>query len=79
MSNPIVFARMPKEQVELIKGVSKARGEDLSDFVRRAVKRELARLSYLSKDEEKALGITSRPASPQEPQPVREPRGGLNV
>jgi len=35
--------------------VAKARQEDISDFVRRAIARELAELSYLS-EEEKALG-----------------------
>ena len=33
------------------------RGEDLSDLVRRAVKMELARLSFLSEREKKALGL----------------------
>ena len=60
MSNPIVFARMPREQVELVKKVATARGEDLSDFVRRAVKTELARLSFLSEMEKKALGFGSQ-------------------
>jgi len=55
MSNKMIFARMPEEEIELIKKVAKARGEDLSDFVRRAVKRELARLSYLTDEEKKAL------------------------
>lgn len=68
MSNPIVFARMPKSDVRLLKKVCKARGEDLSDFVRRAVRTELARLSYLSEDEKKALGLapTSWRERPQE-------------
>jgi hypothetical protein len=57
MRKPIVFARMRKEEVELIKRVCEARGEDLSDFVRRSVKKELARLSYLSPEEKKALGM----------------------
>jgi uncharacterized protein (DUF1778 family) len=48
---------MPKEDVELLKKVSKARGEDLSDFVRRAVYKELADLSFLPEDQKKALGI----------------------
>jgi len=48
---------MPNEDVELIKKVSKARGEDLSSFVRRAVYRELATLSFLSEEQKKALGI----------------------
>jgi len=59
MSNSIVFARMPEEQVALLKKVSKARGEDLSDFVRRAVYKELASLSFLPEDQKKALGLTT--------------------
>lgn len=42
---------------ELARKVAEARGEDLSDFVRRAVKMELARLSFLSEEEKKALGF----------------------
>jgi uncharacterized protein (DUF1778 family) len=57
MTKPVVFARMTQEEVELLKRVASARGEDLSDFVRRAVKMELARLSFLSCDEKKALGM----------------------
>lgn len=49
--------RMSAKEITLLKKVSHARGEDLSDFVRRAVRSELARLSYLSSDEKKALGI----------------------
>jgi len=48
---------MKKQDIELLKKVCGARGEDLSDFVRRAVKTELAKLSYLSEDEKKALGF----------------------
>lgn len=48
---------MTQEEVTLLKQVAKARGEDLSDFVRRAVKMELARLSFLSPEERKALGL----------------------
>lgn len=55
MSNSAIFARMPKEEIELIKKIAKARGEDLSDFVRRAVYRELARLNFLSQEQKKAL------------------------
>ncbi len=57
MKNKVVFARMPSEEIELVRKVAKARGEDLSDFVRRAVKMELARLSFLSQEEKKALGM----------------------
>jgi len=57
MSRPIVFARMSAEDIELLKKVCKARGEDLSDFVRRSVRKELARLNYLSEEEKKALEV----------------------
>ena len=42
---------------EMLRKVSEARGEDMSDFVRRAIKRELARLGFLPEEEKKALGI----------------------
>lgn len=57
MVNSIVFARMQKQDVDLLKKITKARGEDLSDFVRRAVYKELAGLNYLSEEQKKALGI----------------------
>lgn len=57
MPNPVVFARMPKRDVELLKRVARARGEDLSDFVRRAVYKELADLSFLPEEQKKALGV----------------------
>ena len=50
--------RFPLEDLSLLQSVCKARGEDVSDFVRRATRKELARLSYLSAEEKKALGIT---------------------
>jgi len=54
VTNQIVVRLNPDDK-ELVVKVAKARGEDLSDFVRRAIKRELARLSFLSEDEKKAL------------------------
>lgn len=57
MSNPVIFARMSAEDVQLIKKICEARGEQLSDFVRRSVRKELARLCYLSDEEKKALGM----------------------
>jgi hypothetical protein len=48
---------MPQEDVKLVKKVSHDRGEDVSDFVRRAVYKELASLNYLSKKQKKALGV----------------------
>lgn len=56
MSNCIVVRFEPSIK-KLVGKVAKARGEDVSDFVRRAVKIELARLSFLSEEEKKALGI----------------------
>ncbi|MFQ6115557.1 MAG: ribbon-helix-helix protein, CopG family [bacterium] len=50
--------RLPKEEKELIEKICDSRGEDLSSFVRRAIKRELARMSYLSEEAKKALEIS---------------------
>jgi hypothetical protein len=47
-----------KELKKLAIKVARARGESLSSLVRRAVKRELALLNYLSNEEKKALGIS---------------------
>lgn len=52
-----IGTRVEVELKELIEKVCKARGEDLSSFLRRAVKKELAALSFLSEDEKKALGV----------------------
>lgn len=48
---------IPVELHALIKRVSKARGEVMSSFARRAILKELALLSFLSDDEKKALGV----------------------
>lgn len=55
-----IVVRLEPDIKELARRVAEARGEDLSDLVRRAVKRELALLSYLSEDEKKALGLLER-------------------
>lgn len=60
MSNLIVCARVSKGDRKLLDKICQARGEDLSDFVRRAIRREFAALSFLSEDEKKALGISPR-------------------
>jgi hypothetical protein len=57
MYNPIIGVRFTVEDKELLERVSKARGEDVSDFVRRSVRKELARMSYLPAEDKKALGI----------------------
>jgi len=53
----IIGARFPRKDAELLENICQARGEDISSFVRRAVKKELARMSYLSDYEKKALEI----------------------
>ena len=52
-----IGVRMQPQDIRLLKEVCKARGEDVSDFVRRAIKMELARLSFLTPEEKKALGF----------------------
>jgi len=52
--------RISKGDRELLDLVCKARGEDLSDFVRRSILKELASLGFLSEDQKKALGIKNR-------------------
>jgi|YelNatPaOPRAMG01_1025707.scaffolds.fasta_scaffold32699_5 uncharacterized protein (DUF1778 family) len=42
---------------QLLEKVCRARGESLSSFVRRALRREFARLGFLSQDELKALEL----------------------
>ena len=51
-------ARVPEALHRQVKEVSKDRGEDVSDFIRRAVLRELGRLSFLSEEQKKALEIS---------------------
>jgi len=41
----------------LLKKVCRMRGENVSDFVRRAIKIELVKLSFFTKEEKKALGL----------------------
>lgn len=53
----LISARVPKTLHSQVKEVSDARGEDISDFVRRALYRELASLGFLSENQKKALGI----------------------
>lgn len=55
--NDRIGARIDPQDRNLLDRVCKARGEDLSDFVRRAIKKELASLSYYPEATKKALGI----------------------
>jgi len=47
---------MREQEYLLLKDICEKRGEDVSGFVRRAIKKELAKLGYLSEAEKKALG-----------------------
>lgn len=46
-----------KDLKKLAHRVARMRGETLGSLVRRAIRRELALLNYLSEEEEKALGL----------------------
>jgi predicted transcriptional regulator len=59
----LMILRVDPELHELIRSVARARGEDMAVLARRAIKSELARLSFLSDYEKKALGVAAR-ASP---------------
>ena len=57
MLSNILGVRVEKEDKELLEQVCKARGEDLSSFIRRAIRKELASLSFYSDEVKKALGV----------------------
>lgn len=52
-----VNVRFGEQDKKLLVKVCQGRREDVSDFVRRAVMGELAKLSYLPEAEKKALGV----------------------
>jgi hypothetical protein len=64
MAKPIVFARVSPNDRKLVEMACKARGENISVFVRRAVKTELARLSFLPDSDKRALGVPLSDAEP---------------
>ena len=57
MKTEALNTRVSPEDKDLLVKVCKNRGEDVSDFVRRAVKKELASLNYLTEEQKKALGV----------------------
>lgn len=57
MSNTIIGVRLSPEDRELLDKVCAARGEYISNFVRRAIRKELAELSFYPEEVKKALGI----------------------
>jgi uncharacterized protein (DUF1778 family) len=52
--------RIPASDAALLKRICESRGEDLSDFVRRAIRTEMAKLHFLSSMERKALGVKTK-------------------
>jgi uncharacterized protein (DUF1778 family) len=52
-----IGVRVPSDDVDLLKRICRSRGEDVSDFIRRAIRSEFARLSFLKPLDKKALGI----------------------
>ncbi|MBI2547616.1 MAG: hypothetical protein HYW23_04195 [Candidatus Aenigmarchaeota archaeon] len=53
----VIGVRFQPKQANLLAEVCDSRGEDVSDFVRRSVLTELAKLSYFGVSEKKALGV----------------------
>ncbi len=60
----VIGLRVSDALYELVREVSDLRGEETSQFIRRAVRKELASLSYLSDDAKKALGVETREFNP---------------
>jgi Arc/MetJ-type ribon-helix-helix transcriptional regulator len=58
----VVGVRVTENLYAKIRDVSEARGEDASDFIRRAILKELASLSFLSEEQKKALGLNNQKA-----------------
>jgi len=55
--NTRIGLRIEREDRCLLEKVCHARGENISNFVRRAIKKELASLSFYPDETKKALGI----------------------
>lgn len=53
----IVFSRIPEDESSLVKRICELRGESMSSFIRRSLRKELAYLSYLPVEQKKALGV----------------------
>lgn len=55
--NKFIGVKFSEEDARLMKEVATDRGENVSSFIRLAVRKELARLSFFTGMERKALGI----------------------
>jgi hypothetical protein len=59
--NSRIGVRIPSKDRALLNRICRNRGEDLSDFIRRSIRTEMAKLSFLTPLDKKALGIVERP------------------
>lgn len=50
--------KIEQKDLKLVRKISEKRGEGVADFVRYAIRIELARLGFLDTDEMKALGVS---------------------
>jgi hypothetical protein len=57
MKEVYIGAKIEPEIRELVKNVARRRGENTSTFLRRALIKELAQLSFLPDETKKALGV----------------------
>jgi len=67
----IIGAQFDRRTAKLLREVCSDRGEGISSFVRRAVRKELASLSYLSDREKKSLGSPVEPEIQVATQPTK--------
>lgn len=57
MFNTRIGLRIPEEDRALLEKICKQQGEDISDFVRRAIKKEFAYLGCYTNEIKQALGL----------------------
>jgi len=55
MANSVLGVRVALEDRQLVEKTAKARGEDMSDLIRRAIRKELASLGVLPIEQKQAL------------------------
>ncbi len=52
-----IGVRLFESDERLLRQVCRSRGEDISDFVRMAIRTQLAKMGYLPDSDKKALGL----------------------
>jgi hypothetical protein len=60
LKNHQIGVRISARDIALLKRICRGRGENVSNFVRRAIRTEMAKLSFLTSLDKKALGIVER-------------------